>query len=154
MISKFYGVMMKGFSDEAKSNLPALLEGLEWFDSSVLAARANPFLHGKGSARPGLLDYMVWPWVYRARMFLRHFLGKDVMGEERFKNLVNIVWLILCCLCASSSAIVVAMAPAPTAVVDVVVVIVIVVVAVVAVVVVVAVFFPVVAAAHAPEIIL
>ena len=29
MISKFYGVIMKGFSNEAKSNLPALLEGLE-----------------------------------------------------------------------------------------------------------------------------
>ncbi len=53
VISKFYGVMMKGFSNEAKSNLPALLEGLEWFDSSMLAARANPFLHGKGSTSRG-----------------------------------------------------------------------------------------------------
>lgn len=63
-----------------------MLTGLDVFEKE-LKNRNTPFFFGD---RPGMLDYMIWPYCERSAM-LKYLLGdKYEMDQERFAKLVSI----------------------------------------------------------------
>lgn len=60
------------------------LNGLELFDQE-LAKRGTPFF---GGGKPGMLDFMIWPWCERADV-IRIIQGEQfIIPRERFLRLV------------------------------------------------------------------
>lgn len=60
------------------------LNGLKLFDQE-LAKRGSPFF---GGSKPGMLDFMIWPWCERADV-IRIIWGEQfVIPRERFLRLV------------------------------------------------------------------
>lgn len=65
--------------DEAISN------GLNTFERE-LGDRGGPFFAGN---RPGMLDYMIWPWCERADI-LKLFGNQHLLRRDKYKKLVRI----------------------------------------------------------------
>ncbi|KAJ8937133.1 hypothetical protein NQ318_019395 [Aromia moschata] len=64
--------------DEAISN------GLNTFERE-LGNRAGPFFSG---SKPGMLDYMIWPWCERADI-LKLFGNQHLLKKEKYKKLME-----------------------------------------------------------------
>lgn len=61
-----------------------VLSGLETFENE-LNRRKGPFFNGD---KPGMLDYMLWPWSERADL-LKLFGNKFSIRKEKYKNMVR-----------------------------------------------------------------
>lgn len=61
-----------------------IMEGLEIFEKE-LANRGGPYF---GKNKPGMLDYMIWPWCERADL-LKLFGNQFVLRKDRYKKLVG-----------------------------------------------------------------
>jgi glutathione S-transferase len=67
IVSKFYKVLMnKDDMEIVKTNLKELFDGLETFNKEL--ERRGTLFFG-GADKPGMLDYMIWPWVERLPIF-------------------------------------------------------------------------------------
>jgi len=92
LIDKFNTVITalysKGLNSEAPLEQDAfneILTGLEPFDRE-LARRGTPFF---GGSKPGMLDFMIWPWCERADI-LRITKGEQfVVPRDRFLRLLE-----------------------------------------------------------------
>lgn len=63
-----------------------IAEGLETFEKE-LANRPGPFFGGN---KPGMLDYMIWPWCERSDV-LKIFGREYVLKKDKYKRLVSFV---------------------------------------------------------------
>ncbi|XP_018801591.1 PREDICTED: pyrimidodiazepine synthase-like isoform X2 [Bactrocera latifrons] len=77
----------KMFHADTEAGPDALTEvskGLDIFEKE-LSSRGTPYF---GGDKPGMLDYMIWPWFERTEM-LKHLLpGKFELDKERFNKLI------------------------------------------------------------------
>ncbi|XP_013103620.1 pyrimidodiazepine synthase [Stomoxys calcitrans] len=80
------GPMYKIFvNNEVPGAITDVSTGLDIFEKE-LRARGTPFF---GGDKPGMLDYMIWPWCERSAM-LKYLLGdKYEMDKERFEKLLK-----------------------------------------------------------------
>ncbi|XP_066582660.1 pyrimidodiazepine synthase-like [Prorops nasuta] len=77
--------MYKLYQEPSRDLFEEALMGLETFDRE-LSRRATPFF---GGSRPGMLDYMIWPWCERADI-IRILRGDQyVIPRERFIRLME-----------------------------------------------------------------
>lgn len=63
----------------------AISSGLNTFERE-LGERSGPFFAGN---RPGMLDYMIWPWCERADI-LKLFGNQHLLRRDKYKKLVRI----------------------------------------------------------------
>lgn len=63
-----------------------IMEGLQTFEKE-LASRGGPYF---GKNKPGMLDYMIWPWCERADL-LKLFGNQFILRKDRFKKLVCVI---------------------------------------------------------------
>lgn len=78
---------MRGNVDEQSANI---MEGLETFEKE-LAQRGGQFFGGE---RPGMLDYMIWPWCERADM-LKLFGNQFILRKDKYIKLVCVALSII-----------------------------------------------------------
>ena len=83
VIHAMYKVFLNG-TEGAPGALTDMLTGLDVFEKE-LKERNSAFFGGE---KPGMLDYMIWPYCERSAM-LKYLLGdKYEMDQERFAKLV------------------------------------------------------------------
>lgn len=93
LIERFSAVttaMYKIFVDGPEKNPGALSEisnGLDIYEKE-LTERGTPFFNGD---KPGMLDYMIWPWCERSDIIPYLVGDRYKLDEKRFANLVSIV---------------------------------------------------------------
>jgi glutathione S-transferase len=72
-------------NDEAE----VITEGLTTFEKE-LANRSGPFFAGQ---KPGMLDYMIWPWCERSDV-LKMFGRAYILKKDKYQKLVIIDYII------------------------------------------------------------
>lgn len=60
-----------------------ITNGLSTFEKELIS-RGGPFFGGN---KPGMLDYMIWPWCERVDL-LRFFGKQFLLKKDNYKNLV------------------------------------------------------------------
>ncbi|KAL0279957.1 UNVERIFIED_CONTAM: hypothetical protein PYX00_001397 [Menopon gallinae] len=83
VIRGIYNMMLqKGFSTEAMDDVKS---GLDLFEQEI-AMRKTKFL---GGSRPGMLDFMIWPWCERADIL--KIVGGDLykLPKDRFPKILE-----------------------------------------------------------------
>lgn len=90
IIKSFYRAAVSGPEGKpTPGSLTELASGLDLFETE-LQRRGTVFF---GGARPGMLDYMIWPWCERITL-LKHLVGDQYeMDKERYPKLVRFFWL-------------------------------------------------------------
>ncbi|XP_014088771.2 pyrimidodiazepine synthase [Bactrocera oleae] len=83
VISAMYKVFLGG-SDAAPGALTEISKGLDIFEKE-LSSRGTPYF---GGDKPGMLDYMIWPWCERSAMLKYLLPDKYEMDKERFGKLI------------------------------------------------------------------
>lgn len=84
VIGSMYKVFLHGIGG-APGVLTDISHGLDIYEKE-LKMRGMPYFGGE---KPGMLDYMIWPWCERSAM-LKYLLGdKYEMDQERFKHLIK-----------------------------------------------------------------
>lgn len=85
LINAFYRAAITGPEGKpTPGSLTELAEGLDKFEAE-LKKRGDVFYGGK---KPGMLDYMIWPWCERFAVF-KYIVGdKYEMDKERYPKLV------------------------------------------------------------------
>lgn len=64
----------------------AISEGLTAFEKE-LGKRQGPFFNG---TKPGMLDFMIWPWCERSDVLKMYGKEYDVIKKDKYKRLVRI----------------------------------------------------------------
>lgn len=59
------------------------MDGLVLFENELIKRNTVFF----GGQKPGMVDYMIWPWCERADI-LKSFGNKFVLRKDRYKKLV------------------------------------------------------------------
>lgn len=84
---KVIGALFKisKFNSAAEEHLEDFFTGLDFYEQE-LNERCNKYFSGD---KPGMVDYMIWPWCERADML--KLLGGDrfVLPKDRFKRLME-----------------------------------------------------------------
>lgn len=60
-----------------------IMNGLDTFEKEI-SNRNGPYFGGN---RPGMLDFMIWPWCERADL-LKIFGNQFVLRKDKYKHLV------------------------------------------------------------------
>jgi len=86
VITPLYQVLLKFDNPEVDlTPFATMLNSLDLFEKE-LKARGTKFF---GGARPGMLDYMIWPWFERFELFAIFGGEKLQIPKERFAKLVS-----------------------------------------------------------------
>lgn len=79
-----YKVLLNSGRGSFDDSETVIMEGLGVFEKE-LSKRGGAYF---GRNKPGMLDYMIWPWCERADL-LKLFGNQFVLRKDRFKQLVN-----------------------------------------------------------------
>ncbi|XP_037934231.1 pyrimidodiazepine synthase [Teleopsis dalmanni] len=82
VVSPMYKVFLSG---NEPGTLLEISKGLDIYEQE-LRSRGTPFF---GGDKPGMLDYMIWPWCERSEMLKYLLDDKYKMDEERFAQLLK-----------------------------------------------------------------
>lgn len=63
-----------------------IVNGLQTFEHE-LAERGTQFFAGH---KPGMLDFMIWPWCERADI-LKLFGNQNLLKKDKYKKLVSLI---------------------------------------------------------------
>lgn len=66
----------------------SIVNGLQTFEHELIDRRTQFF----GGNKPGMLDFMIWPWCERADI-LRLFGNQHLLRRDKYKKLVGIFLL-------------------------------------------------------------
>ncbi|XP_039965740.1 pyrimidodiazepine synthase-like [Bactrocera tryoni] len=83
VVGGLYKVFLGG-TEAAPDALTEISKGLDIFEKE-LSSRGTPYFGGE---KPGMLDYMIWPWFERAEMLKYLLAEKFELNKERFSKLV------------------------------------------------------------------
>jgi pyrimidodiazepine synthase len=75
----------KGDAEILNQSRKNIAEGLQPFEEE-LSKRGTPFF---GGDRPGMLDYMIWPWVERLPVLAIMSQGLVDIPKEKLPNFVS-----------------------------------------------------------------
>ncbi|XP_067646693.1 pyrimidodiazepine synthase-like [Eurosta solidaginis] len=84
VITAMYKVFLGG-SEGAPGALTEISKGLDIFEKELIT-RGTPYFGGE---KPGMLDYMIWPWCERSAMLKYLLPDKYEMDKERFGKLIQ-----------------------------------------------------------------
>lgn len=59
------------------------MDGLNTFEREIVS-RKGPYFGGN---KPGMLDFMIWPWCERADL-LKIFGNQFILRKDKYRNLV------------------------------------------------------------------
>ncbi|GLG98826.1 hypothetical protein R5R35_002494 [Gryllus longicercus] len=90
LIEHFHSVIgslykISKFNASSEEYLDDFLAGLDVYEAE-LVKRGKPFF---GGDKPGMVDYMIWPWCERADMLKIVGGDKFVLPKERFRRLME-----------------------------------------------------------------
>lgn len=85
IISTMYKLVLSAGRSFFEDQEEIILDGLETFENELIR-RKGPFFNGD---KPGMLDYMIWPWCERADL-LKLFGNKFSIRKDKYKRLVSI----------------------------------------------------------------
>lgn len=83
--SQFIGLFYKIYQDISALNSDDIMKSLDEFEVE-LTKRDAPYFSG---ARPGMVDYMIWPWCERADMLTILAGDRYLLPEKRFPKLLQ-----------------------------------------------------------------
>lgn len=89
-----YKVLLTSVRNFADDPEETITEGLERFENELENRNGSYF----GGTKPGMLDYMIWPWCERADI-LKLFGSQYALRKEQYKKLVmncNVFWRFIC----------------------------------------------------------
>lgn len=84
-------------SSRGCGNPEIITEGMETFEKELVQRGGKYF---GGPHKPGMLDYMIWPWCERADL-LKVVGNAFTLKKEKFKKLVGLLLIQLCILVTS-----------------------------------------------------
>lgn len=83
--SQFIVLFYKMYSDINSLDSEEVMKSLDEFEGE-LSKRETPYFSG---TRPGMVDYMIWPWCERAEMLIFVAGDRFVMSPQRFPKLLQ-----------------------------------------------------------------
>lgn len=74
--------------DALNNAIGTIQDGLDVFEKEIVK-RGTKFFFGEDC--PGMVDYMIWPWIERLPMVQNLFSHTKIITNERYPNLINYI---------------------------------------------------------------
>lgn len=81
----YYRILMNHKTDGAPGAITELTTVLDLFEKELKSRNTKFF----GGSKPGMLDYMIWPWCERTEMFKFMLGDKYELDKVRFAELLK-----------------------------------------------------------------